>query len=223
MRIDNLLAEFFMAIGSSICHQLPSRTIYINNMPLPVCARDTGIYIGVFFALIYIFLKNRFNSDRPPGIKLTFFLCILMLPMIYDGVTSYIGLRDTSNILRLYTGALFGIPMPFFIVPIANYKIYEKNSKRILMNWKEAGTVIVLTITLCTFILKTNLIPWLLLSTILTLTLVFLVGRIVYSIFIHTRLSKRKYFNTIVLGTVIVVFAFMFIMSNIVLHPLVGV
>jgi uncharacterized membrane protein len=34
------------AIGSAVCHQLPSRSFFLNAVPLPVCARCLGIYLG---------------------------------------------------------------------------------------------------------------------------------------------------------------------------------
>src|SRR5438552_2016659 len=34
------------AIGSLVCHQLPERSFHLESVPLPVCARCTGIYAG---------------------------------------------------------------------------------------------------------------------------------------------------------------------------------
>jgi len=67
--ITDILIKIYGAIGSLTCHQLPSRTIYINSIPLPLCARDTGIYIGFFISLIYIYINKRSKVDLPPDIK----------------------------------------------------------------------------------------------------------------------------------------------------------
>jgi uncharacterized membrane protein len=34
------------AIGSVICHQIAARSFHLWRLPLPVCARCTGIYLG---------------------------------------------------------------------------------------------------------------------------------------------------------------------------------
>jgi len=219
----NVLAEIFMKIGSMVCHQLPSRTLYVNNMPLPVCARDTGIYIGVFSALGYIFLRRRFNADKPPSLKMAVLLCLLMLPTILDAISSYLGLRSTNNIIRLFTGVLFGVPIPLFLVPAGNFKIYKNNTNGIVKSCKELGIVLLAAIALCLMVLKTDLIPWIVISGILVLSPVFLIVRIVYTIFIHAGFAGKRYFNIIVLGASTAAILLIFILSNFVLHPLIEV
>ena len=40
------------AIGSLVCHQLPERSFHLWSVPLPVCARCTGIYAGAAIAAL---------------------------------------------------------------------------------------------------------------------------------------------------------------------------
>jgi uncharacterized membrane protein len=37
-------------LGGFVCHQLPARSFHLWGVPLPVCARCTGIYIGAALA-----------------------------------------------------------------------------------------------------------------------------------------------------------------------------
>jgi len=37
-------------LDSAICAQLPTHELYLGGTPLPLCARDTGIYTGAALA-----------------------------------------------------------------------------------------------------------------------------------------------------------------------------
>ena len=58
-------------------------------------------------------------------------MVILWLPMMIDGASSYLGLRDTNNAIRLITG-FFGIFIPVFIVLIRNFDAKKNNTKPII-------------------------------------------------------------------------------------------
>ena len=49
--------------GSLVCHQRPERSFQLSAMPLPVCARCTGIYFGGAIAAITAIAVSR----RPPA------------------------------------------------------------------------------------------------------------------------------------------------------------
>ena len=85
-----------------ICHQLPTRCLWIFGSNMALCSRCFGIYsgivlIGIFFNLRWI---NKFSWK---------FAFIFMLPAIVDGITQYMGLRMSNNLIRFGSGLLFGI------------------------------------------------------------------------------------------------------------------
>ncbi|MTI96498.1 MAG: DUF2085 domain-containing protein [Firmicutes bacterium] len=43
-----------------------------------------------------------------------------MLPLAWDGLTSYLGLRESTNLLRLVTGMLMDCVLPLFCLPLVN-------------------------------------------------------------------------------------------------------
>lgn len=53
-RIPLALADTVYQIGRVVCHQIPERSFQLMMMPLPVCARCTGIYAGAAAAAVLI-------------------------------------------------------------------------------------------------------------------------------------------------------------------------
>ena len=123
--------------GSLVCHQLSSRSLYAGMMKLPVCARDMGIYSGIFVSMLSLVAMRRLKAQKPPGIAVSVLLCVLMLPMILDGTLSYARLIDTDNAKRLYTGLFFGLAVPFFLVPAAHFDVNGSNDRPVLKNAAE--------------------------------------------------------------------------------------
>ncbi len=109
---EGILVETFNFIGGLICHQLPERTLIMGSTLLPVCARDTGIYIGILAGLALLLMRREGRSG-PPNLYLTL---AMMLPLIVDGTTQVLGFRTSTNQLRLITGLLFGTAISPFLV-----------------------------------------------------------------------------------------------------------
>jgi len=102
----------FNFIGRLVCHQLPERTLLAGGYYLPVCARDTGAYIGLLLGYSLLALRRR-EASGPPNLWATLFM---VMPMIVDAGTQWIGLRASTNELRLLTGLLFGIALAPLLV-----------------------------------------------------------------------------------------------------------
>ncbi|TLM98193.1 MAG: DUF2085 domain-containing protein, partial [Actinobacteria bacterium] len=100
-----VLSEFLQWFGFGLCHQLPERSFFGGGYQLPVCARDTGIYVGFMVSLAVVAAIHR--RERPRGFPrpaVWALLGILVALMGADGVSSYAGWRETTNALRLATG-----------------------------------------------------------------------------------------------------------------------
>ena len=87
-----------------ICHRLPDRTFKIKNTYFPVCSRCTGIYIG---AIIYYTCSLLFFMVYSDIVLIIAFL--MTIPLIIDGLTQYLNLRESNNGLRFITGFAAGI------------------------------------------------------------------------------------------------------------------
>lgn len=215
----NILEEVFNLAGSFICHQLPSRSLYAGNMMLPVCARDTGIYAGIFSSVLFLLLFRRMKAQKPPGTAVSVFMCVFMLPMIIDGLLSYTGVIETNNITRLFTGALFGIPIPFFLVPAARFNIHGTNDKAILKSAAELVLAYVAAIFICLLLLK-GLMPYVATGLIFITGFLFLLTRLSYTIFARMGRFRQKALYAVTCCTTLCMLIFLFLISTFILQPL---
>jgi len=123
--IDTLLHWF----GFGLCHQLPARSFFAAGHQVPVCARDTGIYIGfvLSFAVIALIDRGRRRSGLPswPALSIA---GLFVAVMAWDGVTSYAGLRPTDNAIRLITGLLAGWALPVVVYPLVTGSLWRRQS-----------------------------------------------------------------------------------------------
>jgi uncharacterized membrane protein len=134
-----MLGAFFHLLGYGLCHQLPERSFFGGGYQLPVCARDTGIYLGfvVSLALIALLDRGRRRTGLPHAAVLALGAAFVAV-MAWDGVTSYAGWRTTTNDLRLASGLLAGWAMPLVVVPLLNSALWRSGGpERVLARGRE--------------------------------------------------------------------------------------
>jgi uncharacterized membrane protein len=114
--IVDALVYAFNYIGHLVCHQLPERSFWVGGHYLPVCARDTGVYLGFFIGYMLLPLRKK-DACGPPNLWMTL---LMTMPMVIDGTTQLVGFRTSTNELRLLTGLLFGAALaPLLIYSLA--------------------------------------------------------------------------------------------------------
>ena len=117
--LDSIAKPLFYSLHY-VCAQIPSHSFYIFGHQLGLCARNLSIYSSMFImSLIFTLSKKRL-----PGIP--WWLWILMiLPMAWDGTTQMFGLRESTWILRVITGTLFGVGSVWFALPLMQKTLLE--------------------------------------------------------------------------------------------------
>jgi uncharacterized membrane protein len=115
------------AIGYAICHRIEARSFLINDMPMPLCARCTGIYLGVMTSFLVAVASGRTRVSRLPPRNVAIVLGLFVVVMGIDGVNSYVhlfpgvtGVYEPHNWLRLVTGMYCGITMFNVVFPVFN-------------------------------------------------------------------------------------------------------
>ncbi len=106
-------------VGYAICHQFAERSLAYGGRTLPVCARDAGLFLGFaacFAALLAFYGRAPRRSASWPKLAA---LALFILPTVFDATTSYAGLRQTTNAIRLVTGSLAGTGLAALVFPLA--------------------------------------------------------------------------------------------------------
>jgi uncharacterized membrane protein len=107
-------ADMLYSFFSRICHQDDARSFHIYGEKIGVCIRCSAIYFGFLIGLIALPLSNVLKKNIP---AMGFFL-FAFLPMVIDAMLNATGIHASTSMTRVITGALFGICMPWFVVPI---------------------------------------------------------------------------------------------------------
>ncbi len=138
------------AIGYAICHQISERAFHVDGHPLPLCARCTGIYLGVMigFGVLLTGGRGRAALFAPRRVLLVMALFIVVLGL--DGINSYLhlfpgytGPYAPSNEMRLITGSLAGLVMITIMLPAFNGSAWAApDNRRVLAGLGELGGLV---------------------------------------------------------------------------------
>jgi uncharacterized membrane protein len=86
-----------------VCHGMVERAFSLGGVGMPICARCTAIWVGLFAGAAAFPLVRRAVGVMPLGA-----LLVLVVPLAVDGATQAIGLRESTNLLRGMTGLIAG-------------------------------------------------------------------------------------------------------------------
>lgn len=101
-------SENIYHILSSICHQASTRSFWIAGAPMGICARDVGIYLGLFIASYSSILNRKWKDKTTIGL-------FFMLPLLIEktAMTSF-----TTNTIRFIVGTLAGFGFGVFFLSV---------------------------------------------------------------------------------------------------------
>lgn len=124
-----VLPEPFTALGnalyglfSPVCHQIGERSLEVLGLPLAVCTRCTAVYVG-FLAGVLSYPLAR-CVDRP-AYPPRWIAALAVLPMLVDVIMGWTGIHPVSGATRLFTGAFFGLIVPFIVLPALAEAVQE--------------------------------------------------------------------------------------------------
>jgi uncharacterized membrane protein len=109
----SMACTFAIAHGASMrwrllfrlfCHGIPERCLYIWNVPMPICARCTAIYVGLILSVLAFLILPRMREKVARIV-----LYVALVPMAIDGFSQLAQLRLSTNSLRIETGILAGL------------------------------------------------------------------------------------------------------------------
>lgn len=105
--MDEPVRSMLMRAFSGVCHQLPSRSLHVGDMPVAVCDRCLGIYGGVLMGVLILPLvprwADRLHHAAGPA------LAASLVPLTLDWAGPIVGLWSNVPLSRALTGTLFGV------------------------------------------------------------------------------------------------------------------
>jgi len=149
-------------VGAAICHRITSRSFVINGRQFPLCARCTGMYLGVALAFGVLLLAGRQRRTDLPPLPILLTLVGFIGLMGIDGLNSYAHffpnfphLYEPQNWLRLTTGMGAGLAMGLLIFPALMQTLWRNiNGRPIIETARELGGMMLLAGTAVLLVLS---------------------------------------------------------------------
>ncbi len=79
--------------------------------------------MGIAATYIFLIVRRGFKVNALPSLPVSFAVAAMLLPMAVDGLSSYAGLRETTNIVRFLTGLAAGAALPVFAFPLLSREL----------------------------------------------------------------------------------------------------
>jgi uncharacterized membrane protein len=117
--VEPLAGQIFRTYHA-ICDQIPSHSFFILGHQMAFCARNFSLY-GSFWlgTMVFRFVRHRLRPLK------WYYLILFLLPMALDGGTQLFGWRESTNLLRVITGVLFGLGLAWFALPFVEDAVVE--------------------------------------------------------------------------------------------------
>jgi uncharacterized membrane protein len=107
-------ASVLYSFYSPICHEIDGRSFHIFGEKLGVCARCSSIYFGFLLSLlVYPYL----NQITTPSFPKKHWIALAVIPMAIDVTLASFGIHSSTLLTRAVTGTLFGLILPFYLLP----------------------------------------------------------------------------------------------------------
>lgn len=107
------LRAMVMDAFSPVCHQLPGRSPHLGDLPIAVCDRCVGIYLGVVLGVAVV--KRARPLWQWLGATRHYFLLASLAPLTVDWIGPILGLWSNGPSSRFATGLLFGLVAASFV------------------------------------------------------------------------------------------------------------
>lgn len=147
--------ERLRALDGGICAQLPGHSFKPANVQLPLCARNTGIYLGFASTLLLLVFSRRLRASQLPPVPVMLMLGAAVAFMGVDGFNSFFldlrlpHLYEPHNLLRLASGLGTGVAMAALVVPVTNGLVWrDDDPQRSFGSFAQLGVTLPLLLLL---------------------------------------------------------------------------
>jgi uncharacterized membrane protein len=121
------IAGIILTAYHATCHQLPERSLFMEGYEMAVCSRCFAIYAAFLMGCVaFAFIRTKLKIW-----SLVWFV-VLCVPMAIDGFAQLFGVAlpraigpgwqiiwmvESTNELRVITGAIFGLASALYVLP----------------------------------------------------------------------------------------------------------
>jgi uncharacterized membrane protein len=186
------------AVGYALCHRIDLRSFQLGVRQLPLCARCSGMYLGVLVGLGF-YITQRTKAGRYPKQGITVILLLFGVIWAIDGINSYVqltpmisGIYTPSNALRLITGTLIGISLATLVYPtFCQCAWKDVEDKPVIHSYADLARMLFLAAILAALVLTENpliLYPF----AVVTMLSVFAILTLVYTSVILTVIRREN-------------------------------
>jgi uncharacterized membrane protein len=95
-----------MQLFAPVCHQLPARSPTVGGVPIALCDRCVGIYLGGVLGIVGLGWGRALGRRLPLASR--YVLLLSLVPLGLDWVGPILGLWPNGPWSRAATGAVFG-------------------------------------------------------------------------------------------------------------------
>lgn len=180
------------AVAYAVCHRIELRSFHLGDRPLPLCARCTGLYLGVMLTFAFFALSGRLKFGLNPPRRLWIPLAIFGLLYAGDGLNSYLHffpaaphVYPPSNILRLVTGTFAGLALVNAVAPTMNQVLWSDWGRQAsLRSWRDLGLLSAGALALILLVLTGNPLILYPLALISSMGVILMLGMLYTTLFV---------------------------------------
>lgn len=104
------------------CHQKESRSFFLFGGQVAICSRCLSFYSSALIVGMWVGLRKT----RALSLRLAVILC---LPAAISVLLQSLGLRESTNLIRVTTGVLLGMAVSLYLFPRAQGAVERLNAK----------------------------------------------------------------------------------------------
>jgi len=108
------IKAFNRTFGFCLCHRREDRCVKFLGLEHIMCSRCLAIWLG------YLLGASIFTMSFRIPIQISL---LMIFPMLIDGFSQNLGIRESNNRLRIITGILFGMGFASFMLITIVYGI----------------------------------------------------------------------------------------------------
>jgi uncharacterized membrane protein len=100
--------------ASKVCHQRPDRSFFTHDVPWPVCARCSGLYLAAPIGAVAALARGR----RSKPSRLRALLGIAALPTLITIAIEWLGIMPVTSLARALAALPLGAAIAFALVRV---------------------------------------------------------------------------------------------------------